>query len=718
MFVHNREVPRDNFVWNSVAQISENDLQDNSVISEYLPKLCCVVQSSRICKGVRLYNDQWARGLEENRGFVESECYVEAACFRDKNCPLLVTDTDICIPCKKLLNLLKCRSWRASHEKDKDVKKINIKYLTGEAAKERLRETQEEKRKLVKKLFKYRERLRAYIEKYTVPVSTELGTDIAKIFKENEDSMSPVQKLFWSEQLKSLATQKNPRQMRWNPFIIRLALHLQMLSNTAYEYVRLFIHLPSKRTLFDYSHFIDAKEGPQEFIMQDLSRKCMEECLNKHEKYFNLIFDEVDIRSGIVISKRTGDIVGYVKLSDVEEELVQLEAEISEKAEPRKQIAKKLLVYMATGITNSLIGIVGVFTTGGNFTAGQIYTRTWNVIYRLENLGMKVLCLTSDGASVNKKFFKMHFDADPTSKYIYKTKNIACGEDRPLFFITDPVHVLKSLRNNFSNSFSHKKTREMWKDSESLSWLVIENLFYLTKGQKYVDLKLTKSHIKLTSHSCMKVIYAAQVMSLSVARAISYYEEELKSKRLSVNQVKMFIQLVNNWFDCLNGSSDPKGKRIKENDNLLPYSDPNDARFTFLLENFLSFFDEWYRCVMERPGKFTKDRREKMFISMLTYESLHTTTHSFVSVIKFLLAEGAPEINARKLNQDKLEQFFGVLRMSFGGNRNPTTYEAVQKIIVSYQQGNAARPPSKGSTEASKDWEPEEAPLRKRPRKY
>ncbi|KAK3928220.1 hypothetical protein KUF71_000490 [Frankliniella fusca] len=46
MFVHNREVPRDNFVWNSVAKISENNLQENSVISEYLPKLCCVVQSS------------------------------------------------------------------------------------------------------------------------------------------------------------------------------------------------------------------------------------------------------------------------------------------------------------------------------------------------------------------------------------------------------------------------------------------------------------------------------------------------------------------------------------------------------------------------------------------------------------------------------------------------------------------------------------------------
>jgi len=100
---------------------------------------------------------------------------------------------------------------------------------------------------------------------------------------------------------------------------------------------------------------------------------------------------------------------------------------------------------------------------------------------------------------------------------------MACGEDRPLVFNTDPVHIVKSLRNNFSNSHSHKKTREMWRNGESISWAVIENLFHLTKGQNSLDLKLTKAHVKLTSHSCMKVIFAVQVISLSVAKAMEYY---------------------------------------------------------------------------------------------------------------------------------------------------------------------------------------------------
>ncbi|KAK3931797.1 Transposable element P transposase [Frankliniella fusca] len=718
IFVHNREVLKTNFVWNSVAEMSEIVCEDIDVISEYLSKLCHVVQSSQICKGVRLFNDFWKK---EERGYIENECYQEVACFRDKECPLLVPGTGTCVPCKKLLNILKCKNWRVSQEKEgqekgKDKLKVNIKYLTGEEAKQRLRETQEKKRSLEKKIFKMREQLSKYIEKNSIPVTSEFGLEMAQIFNDNQNIVTPVQKLFWSEQLKCLAKQKNPKQIRWNPFIIRIALHLQMISSSAYDYIGNFIQLPSKRTLYDYSHVFESREGPQEQIMLDLSESSKNTCTENHEKYFNLIFDEVDIRSGIVLSRRSGEIVGYVNLSAVEEEIIAVEAEISEKAEPTKQIAKKLLVYMALGITNSLSGIVAAFTTAGNFSAGQIYTRTWNVIYTLENLGIKVICLTCDGASTNKKFFKMHANLDPSSKYIHKTNNIACGEDRPLYFITDPVHVLKSLRNNFSNSYSHKKTREMWNNGESLSWSVIETLFYLTKKYKIQDLKLTKAHIKLTSHSCMKVIFAAQVMSLTVVRAIDYCEEELKSKNLSVKEVQKFIKLVNDWFDCLNGSSDPKGRRIKENDNLRPYTDENDDRFTFMTEEFLKYFDEWLINVKNRPGKFSKEKREKMFISMLTYESLHTVTLGFIGVVKFLLAEGAPKVDARKINQDKLEQFFGIMRMSFGGNRCPDTLQALTMINTAHQAAGAAAPPSKGNTEAAHEWVPDESPLLKRPR--
>jgi len=184
-----------------------------------------------------------------------------------------------------------------------------------------------------------------------------------------------------------------------------------------------------------------------------------------------------------------------------------------------------------------------------------------------------------------------------------------------------------------------------------------------------------------------------------------------------VNEVQIFIKLVNDWFDCLNATSDPKSKRIKQTDNLLPYTDINDPRFTFLTETVLKFFDDWQKDVTNRPGRFKKEHREKMFISMLTYESIHTTTHSFIGVVKFLLAKGASAVNARRLNQDKVEQLFGKLRQAFRGNTNPGSSSAVQKILEMDLVQGMATPPSKGNTQVEKEeWHPDESPLQKRAR--
>ena len=171
---------------------------------------------------------------------------------------------------------------------------------------------------------------------------------------------------------------------------------------------------------------------------------------------------------------------------------------------------------------------------------------------------------------------------------------------------------------------------------------------------------------------------------------------------------------MNDWFDCLNGSSE-KGKRNIQNDLLQPYRKHDDPRFRFLLEEFLDFFERWYQDVFSRPGKYSKDAREKMFISMQTYESIQVTTRAFVAAVKFMLEIGAPSIDAKKFNQDKIEQFFGLLRMAFGGSRNPTAADVIQKVLTLRVQGAAAKPPSKGNTgDTSKEWIPDESPLPKR----
>ncbi len=70
----------------------------------------------------------------------------------------------------------------------------------------------------------------------------------------------------------------------------------------------------------------------------------------------------------------------------------------------------------------------------------------WEADRRLESRDLKVLCLTADGASSNRKFFGMH--GEP----FYKTINSFSSDGRSLFFIADPPHLMKTIRNCWSHS--------------------------------------------------------------------------------------------------------------------------------------------------------------------------------------------------------------------------------------------------------------------------
>ena len=65
-----------------------------------------------------------------------------------------------------------------------------------------------------------------------------------------------------------------------------------------------------------------------------------------------------------------------------------------------------------------------------------LYSLVWGRVCRLEVCGFKVIALTCDCASANRKFLKLHKSSKGLT---YKTKNPYPNEDRPIFFISDQV---------------------------------------------------------------------------------------------------------------------------------------------------------------------------------------------------------------------------------------------------------------------------------------
>jgi len=118
------------------------------------------------------------------------------------------------------------------------------------------------------------------------------------------------------------------------------------------------------------------------------------------------------------------------------------------------------------------------------------------------------------------------------------------------FFLNDPTHVFKKLRNNVSKSHTgnneSKSIREIMFNDWEISWRHFQGVYDHTKKHKTAKAtKLTKRHIWLTSWSKMRVDLAEHTLSLEVKKAM---EEIPKLKYISqdtqVNKIAFIYYLT------------------------------------------------------------------------------------------------------------------------------------------------------------------------------
>ena len=257
-------------------------------------------------------------------------------------------------------------------------------------------------------------------------------------------------RLFWEEQLRA-AQAKDPRQVRWHPLIIRWCLNLKLLSSAAYHATRTagFIALPSERTLRDYTHYFKHQPGFQQELNRQLLKESKVNELSEQRKYCGIVFDEMKIKENLVYDKYTGSVVGFTNLGEINDDLLALERECKDDQE-HPPVANHILVLMVRGIFFKLEFPYAHFGTVG-ITADQLFPIVWDGIRQVEGVGLKVIFITADGASPNRKFFRMHRELNDTTP-IYKTRNPFAQEERWIFFISDPPHLIKTTRNCWSHS--------------------------------------------------------------------------------------------------------------------------------------------------------------------------------------------------------------------------------------------------------------------------
>ncbi|KAK3929248.1 Transposable element P transposase [Frankliniella fusca] len=636
-------------------------------------KIVHYVRSLEICAGAdykEVFEHLWkgdSLGCVDNNNF--DECSYEKT-FRAETCVMLVPVRKWrCSECKRV----------TSKFRGKKLPRVGVDFnpntpnvlLTEEQKLHKLQQLHHSNRKKDRKIDHIEKRIAFLLERDGIVLEQDLSNDITDVL--STAKLTPLQALFIQQQQKA-ASCKNAKGMRWHPAMIRLALLIKSQASNALDSLRSAgLSFPSDRTLYDYSHVEERVHGVKPHKIQKISDH-ISKFENSYQHFHNLLMDEIYISQKLVYQKSTGRMVGYVKLNEVEQEIMLLTNTINgEDKIEEPPLAKTMLTYMIKGVCNDVKEVVASFTANA-LTAEFLYDRTWDVITRCEVGGVKILAVVCDGSSANRLFFKMHQPATevPSEKgsqsVVFDTLNL-CSPDRKLYFISDTPHLLKTIRNCFAKSGTHHKAKRLLtKNNETIVWSTIVRLYLNDHENTWrQNCKLNSVNVYLNSYSCMKVLYAAQVMSHTTAM-------DLKTRNWKgTDETVKFIDLVNNFFDCLNGAHTQQGKRTA-NKRLEPYTDANDTRFHELQE-FLNYLEEWKREVNQNK-KLTKKQKENSMLSKSTLEGIQITVGGFTGAVRYMLeVQKAKFVNARVFNQDPLEQYFGKQRASLGGKHNPNVEE-------------------------------------------
>lgn len=597
----------------------------------------------------------------KNNKFKSRTCQDEY--FRTADCKLLLSsgdEVDSCSFCHLGHQYMKYQKNRKSVVLNQPAKlHAPIKFTSPQRVKLTLQDHRLECKQLKDELSKMREA----IEKHSGIVDDELSTDFQTLFSGcNQSDVPPFMKLFWDEQQKYIKSSCSS-SVRYHPMIIKFCLNLAAKSSSAYSDLRYdqksgsgILVLPSLRTLRDYKNYIHPTRGFNPAVIKDLEKKTAN--FSGPERFVSILFDEMKIQEDLVWDKHSGELIGFVDLGDINTNYATLENV--------EELATHILVFLVKSIVNPLSYSFASFATTG-ITAHQIMPIFWKAVSYLEQINLKVIAATADGASPNRRFFRMHKNLGGDSEFqnvVYCAKNIHTTENRYIYFFADVPHLIKTARNCLSNSGAGRATRFMWNSGFFLLWTHISEFYHDQQNAqlKFIT-KLTSDHINLTPYSVMRVNLAAQVLSETMGNVLLNFGPQ------EAEGTAKFCLMMDKFFDCLNVRN-KKEHETKKKPFLKPYTSVDDERFAWL-DQFLDYFRLWKESIEERPGNFTANAKAQMFISWQTYEGLQVTVHSFKAVVKFLLENGVNYVLSERFCQDDLENYFGRQRSIGGRKSNP-----------------------------------------------
>ena len=403
-----------------------------------------------------------------------------------------------------------------------------------------------------------------------------------------------------------------------------IAQNINFYSARTYNYLRdsLNFKLPSNETLIRWAPLRNVSPGFNPDLLLNL--KEIVSNMSAKGKEAILVFDEIKIKSSLEYNSFLDEIQGFEN-DGVSRKLL---------------LGKQVCVFMVKGLYENWKYVLSYFLTSTGIKNGPLKDKIESNIEHCNALGLNVRAVTSDQGSNNRAAFKNLNISPETPSFKVNNKEI--------FVLYDAPHLIKSLRNMLM-------TRNLKTPDGTVSWDIIRQLYELDQNSVRLCPKLTTKHIFPNAFEKMKVKYATQIFSHSVASAIL---TAVKSGKFSGCQesalaTATFIEKINKLFDCLNSYClyDRNPHKCALQANNIPYE---------YLQDMKNYFQN-----LHYPVK------------VYCIEGMVQTISSILGLANSVWNEKSDIffIATAKLNQDSLENLFYLIRSRGATNSNPSMYE-------------------------------------------
>ena len=363
----------------------------------------------------------------------------------------------------------------------------------------------------------------------------------------------------------------------------KFALTLHFYSPKSYDYVREeFDHLlPHPTTIRKWYQRIDGEPGFSREALNTLKAKA---AASPIRIICGFMMDEIDIRSEVTY--RHGTYHGYEDLgfgySDADS----------------VPLAQKAMVFMLVALNGHWKIPIAYFLVK-SLLADELSKLVEMALILVDETDVVVRSATFDGIAVNLSCFKTlgaNFDLGPNFQPWFPHP---CHPNEKVFLFLDPPHALKLARNTLGDYV-------LVDDKErGIKFADIKQLFYLNQEREvYSAPRLTKRHIQWRENK-MRVRYAAQTLSASVAAALLHAKKKGFPKFAKCDGTAEYCLQFDRMFDILNCRS----VFSKKVDYYVPVNDKNLPK----IKVWVSAAEKYIRSlkIVENPPRKKRKRKKE-----------------------------------------------------------------------------------------------------------